>query len=80
MPARSFRWRAHQSVAEPESDRRIAWSGSRDDSSWKSSCGLTGSASMCAQGCRHLDLAISWLYLLLELLIQQFMPMRSATR
>ncbi len=30
---------------------------------------------MGARGCRHLTLAISWLYLLLELLIQQFMPM-----
>ena len=49
MPRRSRRWRAHQFVAEPESASRIAPSGRRGDSSWKTSCGFTGSAGACAR-------------------------------
>jgi len=39
--------RAYQFAAEPESEDRIAPSGRRLESSWKTSCGLIGSAASC---------------------------------
>ncbi len=54
IPLRSRMCRAHQSVDEPESLVRIAWSGSRLLSSWNSSCGLSGSADSWAPVVEHL--------------------------
>ncbi len=54
MPARSRTSRAYQLAADPESDVRIAPSGRRFESSWKISCGLTGSAGSCARSLDHL--------------------------
>ena len=41
--------RAHQFVAEPESAVRMQRSGSRALSSWRTSCGFSGSAASCAR-------------------------------
>ena len=41
--------RANQFAADPESDARIARSGSREDSSQNTRCGLSGSASFIAR-------------------------------
>ena len=45
IPSRSFRCRAHQLVAEPESAVRMQSSGSRELSSWKTSSGLIPSSA-----------------------------------
>ncbi len=42
MPWRSFSWRAHHVVEEPESAVRMASSGSRDESSHATRCGVSG--------------------------------------
>ena len=49
IPARSFTWRAHQFVEDPESAVRMHPSGSRWDSSWATSCGFMGSPGSLAR-------------------------------
>src|SRR3546814_10199787 len=49
MPRRSFRYRAYQFAAEPESDAMMQFSGKRGDSSENTRCGLTGEASIMAR-------------------------------
>ena len=49
IPARSFRWRAHQLAAVPESAVRMHLSGRSGESSWNTRCGLTGSPGSIAR-------------------------------
>src|SRR4051794_10906584 len=49
MPSRIFTSRAYQFAADPESAERMARSGSRDDSSQNTRCGLMGFPGLSAR-------------------------------
>src|SRR5438067_9048001 len=49
MPRRNLRSRAYQLAAEPESEEMMQLSGSRDDNSQKTRCGLIGLALVIAR-------------------------------
>jgi hypothetical protein len=49
IPARSFRWRAHQLAAVPESAVVMQPSGRSGESSWNTRCGLIGSPGSIAR-------------------------------